>query len=311
MYPQMGGSLAKFLLRRLATVAGVVVLVTTLTWVTFHGLRPEYFAYDDRHVLVQLGDYLQRAFLHFDLGNSWEGSRPEVADMVKEGLPADLWLLAGGLAFGLVAGMAAGAVVAARPRTRLARAIETVSMVFLCAPVYVVGLGVLLLFGDEIGLVDLGIPLRYVAFEDDAVGWALSLVVPSIVLGLPLAAGCQRMMTVAMRDIAHEEYIRTAYAKGLRARTVVRRHEVPASAAPVFSLAGVSVPVMVTNMVLVELTFSVPGIFQEIRTSMAEADFPVIQGTVIAAAFLVAVSGLVVDFLLAWLDPRVREAAAT
>jgi peptide/nickel transport system permease protein len=311
MYPQMGGSLAKFLLRRLATVAGVVVLVTTLTWVTFHGLRPEYFAHDDRHVLVQLGDYLQRAFLHFDLGNSWEGARPAVADMVKAGLPADLWLLAGGLAFGLLAGMAAGAVVAARPRTRLARAIETLSMVFLCAPVYVVGLGLLLLFGDEIGLVDLGIPLRYVPFGDDAAGWALSLIVPSIVLGLPLAAACQRMMTVAMRDIAHEEYIRTAYAKGLRERTVVRRHEVPASAAPVFSLAGVSVPLMVTNMVLVELTFSVPGIFQEIRTSMANADFPVIQGTVVAAAFLVAVSGLVVDFLLAWLDPRVRDAATT
>jgi peptide/nickel transport system permease protein len=310
MYSQMGGSLAKFILRRAVTVAGVVVLVTTLTWITFHGLRPEYFAYDERHVLVQLGDYLQRAFLHFDLGNSWEGGRPAVADMVREGLPVDLWLLAGGLVFGLVAGIVSGAVVAARSRTRIARVIETLSMVCLCAPVYVIGLGLLLLFGNEIGVVDLGIPLRYVPFEEDPVAWAVSLVVPSIVLGLPLAAGCQRMMTVAMRDVAHEEYIRTAYAKGLRERTVVRRHEVPASAAPVFSLAGVSVPLMVTNMVLVELTFSIPGIFQEIRVSMANADFPVIQGTVVAAALLVAVSGLVVDSLLAWLDPRVREVTA-
>jgi peptide/nickel transport system permease protein len=304
----MGGTLVKFTLRRLASVAAVILLVTTLTWVTFHGLRPELFAYDERPVLVQLGDYLYRAFVHFDFGRSWEPGRTSVAETLKEGLPADLWLLAGGLAFGLPAGILAGAVVAARPRTRLARVVETISMLFLCAPVYVIGLGLLLLFGDQIGVVDLGIPLRYTYFADNPLGWATSLVVPSIVLALPLAAGCQRMMTVAMRDIAHEEYVRTAYAKGLRERTVIRRHEVPASVAPVLSLAGVSVPLLVTNMVLVELTFSVPGVFQEIRTAMAEADFPVIQGTVVAAAFLVAVSTLVVEVALGWLDPRVRQA---
>jgi peptide/nickel transport system permease protein len=304
----MGSLLLKYLVLRIASVVGVVVMVTALTWLTFHTLRPELFA-SERHMLVDLGDYLWRAFAHFDLGRSWEGSHDPVADTVREGMPADLWLLAGGLAFGLAAGIGAGAVVAARPRTRMARWIESISMIFLCAPVYVVGLGVLLLFGNEIGLVDLGIPLRYVYFRDDPVGWATSLVVPSIVLGLPLAAACQRMMTVSMRDISHEEYIRTAYAKGLPERAVIRRHAVPASAAPVFTLAGVWVPIMVTNMVLVELTFSVPGVFQEIRTAMAEADFPMIQGTVVAAAFLVAVASLVVDVLLAWLDPRVRQAA--
>jgi len=74
----------------------------------------------------------------------------------------------------------------------------------------------------------------------------------------------------------------------------------------VFTLAGVTVPVMVTNMVLVELTFSIPGAFQTVRESMLEADFPVVQGTVIAAAFLVAIATLVVDVALAWLDPRTR-----
>jgi peptide/nickel transport system permease protein len=302
----MGGSLAMYALQRVVSVLGVVVMVSALTWVAFHALRPELFAFDERPVLEQLADYLWRAFAHFDLGNSWEGTRPPVAEIVKEGLPADLWLLAGGLTFGVVTGIAAGSLVAARPRSRMARIVETVSMLFLVSPVYVVGLALLLLFGAEIGVVELGIPLRYVYFEDDPVMWAVSLVVPSIVLGLPLAAACQRMMTVAMRDIAHEEYIRTAWAKGLPERTVIRRHAVPASAAPVLSLAGVSVPILVTNMVLVELTFSVPGVFQEIRTSMADADFPVIQGTVIAAAFLVAISSLVVDVALAWLDPRVR-----
>ncbi len=136
--------------------------------------------------------------------------------------------------------------------------------------------------------------------------WLGALIVPWIVLGLPLAAACQRMMNSSMREVLHEEYIRTALAKGLSHRRMLRRHAVPAAVAPVFTLAGVSVPVMVTNLVLVELTFSVPGVFQNVRNSMADADFPVIQGTVIAAAFLVAVSSLVVDVALAWLDPKVR-----
>ena len=82
----------------------------------------------------------------------------------------------------------------------------------------------------------------------------------------------------------------------------------PAAAAPVFTLAGVTVPVMVSNMVLVELTFSIPGVFQNVRESMQRADFPMVQGTVIAAAFLVAIASLVVDVALAWLDPRIRAA---
>jgi peptide/nickel transport system permease protein len=263
-------------------------------------------------MLVQLGDYLQRAFLHLDLGRSWEQPQPAVVDLMREGLPADIWLLLGGLVFGIATGVAAGAYVAAKPRSAAARAIETVAMVFLCAPVYVVGLGLLLLFGAGIAVSGIGVvPVKYVPFEESPLRWLGSMLVPWIVLGLPLAAVCERMMNSSMREVMHEEFMRTARAKGLSRRRAVRRHAVPAAIAPVFTLAGVSVPVMVTNMVLVELTFSIPGVFQNVRESMADADFPVIQGTVIAAAVLVALASVVVDVALAWLDPRTREATAT
>ena len=181
-------------------------------------------------------------------------------------------------------------------------------MVFLCAPVYVVGLLALLLFGAGIASAGIGfIPLRYVPFEESPLGWLGSMIVPWIVLGLPLAAVCERMMNSAMREVMHEEFVRTALAKGLSRRLMLRRHAVPAAIAPVFTLAGVTVPVMVTNMVLVELTFSIPGVFQNVRESMQDADFPVVQGTVVAAAFLVALASLVVDVALAWLDPRTRS----
>jgi len=290
--------MAGFLVRKLLSVIAVVFMVTAVTWLTFRLLRPEFFAYDQRHVLVQLGDYLQRAFLHLDLGRSWEQPQPAVTELMREGMPADIWLLLGGLGFGIATGVAAGTYVASRPRSLAGRAIEAVSMVFLCAPVYVTGLGLLLLFGAGIAVSGIGlVPVKYVPFGESPMHWLGSMIVPWIVLGLPLAAVCERMMNSSMCEVMHEEFMRTAQAKGIPHRRLLGRHAVPAAVAPVFTLAGVSVPVMVTNMVLVELTFSIPGVFQNVRESMADADFPVIQGTVIAAAVLVA---------LAWLDPKIR-----
>jgi len=303
--------MVKFVAQRVLSLIGVIVMVTVVTWLCIHLLRPEPFAFDDRHFLVQLGDYVYRAFLHFDLGTSWENNQPPVAGLLREGLPADLLLLGGGLAFGLLLGVAAGAVVAARPRAPVSRLIETVSMVFLCAPVYVVGLSILLTFGAGIAVSGIGfVPLEYVPFTESPLRWLGSMIAPWIVLGLPLAAVCERMMNSSMREVLHEEFVRTALAKGISQRRMLRRHAVPAAVAPVFVLAGVSVPVMVTNMVLVELTFSIPGVFQTVRSSMDDADFPVIQGTVVAAAFFVALATLVVDVALAWLDPKIRAGEA-
>ena len=299
--------MVKFFARRLVALVAVVVMVTVVTWICIHGLRPEAFAYDERSTLAQLWDYLTSAFLHLELGNSWENNQPPVSGMLREGLPADLWLLVGGMAFGLLAGLTAGAYVGSRPRSPLGRATESVSMMFLCAPVYVVGLSVLLLFGAGIAVTGIGfIPVKYVPFAESPLRWFGSMIVPWIVVGLPLAAVCERMMNSSMREVLHEEFVRTALSKGISNRRMLRKHAVPAAAAPVLTLAGVSVPVMVTNMVLVELTFSIPGVFQSFRSSMDNEDYPVIMGIVIAAAVLVALGSLLVDLALAWLDPKIR-----
>ena len=188
----------------------------------------------------------------------------EVEDLIRQGLPADLSLLAGGLAVGLLAGIAGGAYCAARPGTFPARALETAAALFMCAPVYVVALMLLLLFGAGLGMVissGPAIPTSYTTFRDSPLGWAGSLLVPWLVLGLPLAGVCLRMMRASMNEVLDEDYLRTARAKGLRMRTVVRRHAVPSAVAPVFSLTGVTMPIVVTNLVLIEQVFSVPGVF--------------------------------------------------
>src|SRR5690349_10860953 len=97
--------MVKFLARRLVALVAVVVMVTVVTWISIHGLRPEAFAFDQRPTLEQLWDYLTQAFLHFEFGNSWENNQPPVSGMLREGLPADVVLLVGGMAFGLLFGL--------------------------------------------------------------------------------------------------------------------------------------------------------------------------------------------------------------
>ena len=310
----MALSMGKFVLGRMVSVAIVVVAVTGLTWLAVNALRPDLRTGDDRFILVAFADFLQSAFFHFDFGVSRTGGNREVQELIRQGLPADLSLLAGGLTVGLVAGIAGGAVCAARPRTFLARALETVAVLFMCAPVYVVGLMLLLLFGAGLGLVvesGLAIPTSYTPFRESPLGWAASLLAPWLVLGLPLAGVCLRMMRAAMHEVLDEDYLRTARAKGVPPTRVIRRHAVPPAVAPVFSLTGVTMPIVVTNLVLVEQVFSVPGVFTGMRRGIATGDFDLLFALTAVAAAFVAIAGLVAELALTWLDPRMRARAVT
>jgi peptide/nickel transport system permease protein len=304
-------ALGKFLLKGVATVAVVVVGVTGLTWLSVNALRPDLRAGDDRFIFVALADYLQHAFLHFDFGTS-STTRREVAELIRQGLPADLSLLGGALVFGLGAGIAGGAYCAARPRTAWSRVLEGSAALCMCTPVYVVGLFVLLLFGAGLGMVGFlaHIPTAYVPFGESPLRWAGALLMPWIVLGLPLFGVVLRMMRASMSDVLGEDYLRTALAKGLRPSTVVRRHAVPSAVAPVFSLMIVTMPVVVTNLVLIEQVYSIPGVFTGMRRGIATGDFDLLFALTAVAAAFVAVAGLVAELALAWLDPRLRRQAA-
>jgi peptide/nickel transport system permease protein len=303
----MALSFGKFVLTRVATVVIVVVGVTGLTWLSINALRPDLRAGDDRLIFVSMVDYLQAAFLHFDFGVSRTTNR-DVEELIREGLPADLSLLGGALVLGLGGGIAGGAYCAANPHTRSARVLEGAAALFMITPVYVVGLMVLLLFGAGLGMVGVlaQIPTTYVPFSESPTGWVGALLMPWLVLGLPLAGVSLRMMRASMTEVLDEDYLRTARAKGLRTRTVVRRHAVPSAVAPVFSLTTVTMPVVVTNLVLIEQVFSIPGVFTGMKRGIAAGDFDLLFALTAVAAGFVAVAGLLADFALHWLDPRMR-----
>lgn len=292
---------------RILAAVGVVVLCTSGVWLTLHWLRPEAFQGEEA-LAPGLVHFLRDAFLHFDLGVSRGLHRP-VADVLREGLPADVQLLLGGVAVGLAAGIAGGVFCATRPDSPVAHGLHVVAMVGVCAPVYVVGLLTLLLFGSHIGrLADLGIPLTYTSFGTSPGRWLGSMVVPWLVVGFPLAGAALRVMRAQTLEVLGEDYLRTARAKGLSERDVFRRHAIRPAVAPVLSMAGATANVTLLNMVLVERAFSIPGVFQHLNAAMDNGDFPVLFGLTLVGAAIVCAGNLAADLALMAVDPRVRRA---
>lgn len=299
----MAASLPFFALRRLIAAALLAVAVSALTFLTLHGLYPEAFA-DEHPLLIECGHFLVATFVHFDLGG--DGA---VAEELGRGLGADVSLLIGALAFGLVAGMWGGAVCARHPGSWRARILQLIALLAICTPVYVIGMVSILLFKPGIDApFPVGIlPLHgYVPLAENPLKWLHGLVVPWIVAGLPLAAVCLRMTRATMHEIGDEDFIRTAAAKGLSPRRISVRHVLPVALPPVVSLGGAYTPLLIGNVILIEKVFDVPGVYQVIPSALDIGNYELIQALVIVTAvFVVIVNGLV-DVALAAIDPRVR-----
>lgn len=301
-----------FVVRRLLAVVAVMVGVAALVFSVFFAFRPERIS-DGTGFPHQLWRFLERAFVHADLGTSWDPqqSRRPVMDLLREGFPADVSLVLGGLAVGALLGVVLGAVAAQQRGMFIGRCLDGFAALSMSAPVYWVGAMTVVLFHPEVGRVTrvpISKPNTYQALTDDPLAWLQSLWLPWIILGLPLAAITMRMMRAALAETLEEDFVRTARGKGLTPARVMRRHAVPAASAPVISLVGVSMGTIVTNAILLEYSFSIPGIFSLMTRAMAQGDLPVIEGVAIGGAVLVVGANLLADLMHAWLDPRVRTA---
>lgn len=305
--PGVQSSFGRFLLVRVVTGAAVVVAVVAITWLLLFLLRPNIID-DGTPVLRQLTGYLGDVFLRFDLGVSLVPGSPTVASRIGEGVRADLALLIGGILVGTAVGVTAGALAALRPRSLAVRAGEVLSLFAFAAPVYVVGLGLLLLFGSEIAVVPIGggIPLQYVEFDESPLRWFTALIVPWIVLGLPLAGLCFRVMSGMTVDALDAQYVQTARAKGLSRRASVLRHAAPTGLLPTLTLAGAATNTTLLNLALLEPVFGVPGLFRDVPRVVGSTDVDLLLGLTLLTALLVVTLNLVVDILLRALDPALR-----
>jgi peptide/nickel transport system permease protein len=309
-----------FLIRRLLFGLGTLVITAFFAYGIIRVLRPE--LYPGEATLGGLWSDVTRALLHLDLGEScmFFGC-PPLKRMWLDGVWADLFLLAGGVVVGVAVGISGGVWCAARPRSRASRAVEATGMLFYCAPAYVVGFLSLLLFAPPFGLVQLPYffdPHSYAPPLQDPWDFLRSMLLPWLVVGLPLAAAILRLTLALTLDTMAEDYVRTARAKGLPHSVVVRRHAAPATYVSAASLFGASAPFMVTNMVLVEYVYSVPGFFRHMKRALGQApgwppsiDIPTLQALALWASVLIVALSLLADMAIVWLDPKVRAGGAT
>jgi peptide/nickel transport system permease protein len=254
---------------------------------------------------VQFWDYMKEIFLHFRFGYSYY-SQESVRGLIGERISATLSLTVGAAALWILGGLSVGVISALRRHTLVDRLAMGGALVAISAPEFWLGFVFLLLFASDIGQFRIFPGAgTYVGLTSDPWKWFTSLIMPWIVLAAGSAAIFARLMRSSLGEAMGEDYIRTARAKGLPERRVVR-HGVRAAINPIITLFGLEVGVLLGSAVLVESVFNIPGIGELNYKAIQQSDFPVTQGTVLLASMFIILANIVVDIAYAYLDPRVR-----
>ena len=130
--------------------------------------------------------------------------------------------------------------------------------------------------------------------------------IPSVILGTAASATTMRMTRTMMLEVLRQDYIRTAWSKGLRERVVVIRHTIKNALIPVVTLVGLQLPILVGGSVIMENIFNLPGLGRLFLTALADRDYPVVSGINLFFAAGVMAINLLIDLIYPYLDPRVR-----
>lgn len=248
----------------------------------------------DKPLWRQYLDYLG-SLAHGDLGPSFKYPNRTVNEILLDKLPvsAELGLLSLGVA--LVLGITLGTIAAVRRNTWADYMASSFGMIGISVPTFVVGPLLVLVAAIHLGWFN-------------ASGWytPMDRVLPALVLGIAYAAPISRLTRGGMLEVLHQDFIRTARAKGASEFRVVTRHALRGGLLPVVSYLGPAVAGILTGSFVIETIFQIPGIGREFVNSAFNRDYTLVLGTVILYAVLIMALNLVVDVVQAWMNPKVR-----
>jgi len=247
----------------------------------------------DRPVTVQWLDYLAR-LARADLGASLHSKRP-IAEVLAERIPATVQLAAAALAVALAIAVPLGIMAALRRDTLLDQGAMGFALLGVSIPNFWMGPLLILVFSLWLGWLPVS--------GRDSPG---SIILPALTLGTALAAILSRMIRAALLDVLHEDYIRTARAKGLGEFAVIVRHALPNIALPVVTVLGLQLGALLAGAVITETIFAWPGVGQLVVEAIQRRDYPVVQACVLLIALTYVAVNTLTDLAYAWMDPRVR-----
>jgi peptide/nickel transport system permease protein len=255
----------------------------------------------DRTLMVQYFDWLGGVF-HGDLGDSILTQEPVVKDLTKR-IPITAYI--GVLAFVLavILGIPAGIISAIRRGTWLDTIVTTLANIGITVPIFWLGIMLMWLFAVKLHwLPTSGFTSP---FEDFSMS-TRQLLMPVFCMAIFSIAGNARQARSAMLEVLRQDYIRTAWSKGLRERAVIVGHALKNSLIPIVTLAGLGISVIFGGSVLIEQVFNIPGMGRLAVDSLFQHDYTYVQGITLVMTGIVVFSNLLIDLSYGWLDPRIR-----
>jgi oligopeptide transport system permease protein len=303
----------RFIFRRLVQVIPVLFIIITATFFMVRfvpggpftaekAIPPEILRNIEAH--YGLDQPLGRQYLnylgkiaHGDLGPSFKYSNRSVNEIIADKLPVSLELGALSLACALSVGLTLGVLAAVRRNSGLDYLASSLGMLGICVPTFVLGPLLVLFFAIHLGWAN-------------ASGWytAADRVLPALTLGLVYAAYIMRLTRAGMLEVLHQDYIRTARAKGASEFRIITRHALRGGLLPVVSFLGPATAGILTGSFIIETIFQIPGLGREFVNSAFNRDYTLVLGTVMLYAGLIVVLNLATDVVQVWLNPKLKFA---
>ena len=256
----------------------------------------------DLPVWMQYGRWMGGILMRGTLGNSLLGHW-SVEEKIIGRLPVTLELGVLAILIGLVIALPVGIYSAIRQDTIADFLGRSLAVVGLATPNFWLGIMVMIYPALWWGWAP---PLELVSLTEDPLGNLAVFLIPSLILGTASAAETMRMTRTMMLEVLRQDYIRTAWSKGLRERAVVIRHTIKNALIPVVTLIGLQLPILVGGAVIMENIFNLPGLGRLMLVALNDRDYTMVSGVNLFFATGVVLINLLIDLIYAYLDPRVR-----
>jgi ABC-type dipeptide/oligopeptide/nickel transport system permease component len=246
----------------------------------------------DRPLTEQYITFLANA-VRGDFGDSFRSRQP-VTSLIASEFPFTLQLAIGGFLTGVLLGGVLGIIAGLSPNGWVDTACMTLALAGLSLPSFWIGMILIQVFATRLGWV----PVLGTGLE--------ALILPSVTLGLFLAGGLARLVRNSIIEVMAQDYIRTAYAKGLTATRVVAKHAMRNAIIPPLTLLGIQFALLIGGALVTESVFARPGIGHLLVLAVLEKDFPLVQGIVVLTTTAYVAINLVIDIAYGIIDPRVQ-----
>jgi peptide/nickel transport system permease protein len=250
---------------------------------------------------IQLVEWFGNA-LRLDFGDSLFIGKPVTEALLDRFQPTTLLALYS-LTLSVMIAIPAGVLAATRPNSPLDRLLMIMSISGVAIPSFFFGILLILLFAVVLGWLPAG---GYVDFGESPVQHLKYMILPTLALGFSSAGLMARLVRSTMLDVLNQDFVRTAYAKGLPQRHVVMLHALRNALIPVMTIVGISFAHMLGGAIVIETVFNLPGMGRLLVQSVTRRDFPVVQGAVMTVAAIQVLIMLLLDVLYVYVDPRVR-----